>query len=206
MATLRNPNEAPPGEFQYTEYRTGLRFKEHTLVDCISKVIEHRRHRGLMPQDYLTVRAEIERQICARLGNDHCKSEGPDDTWKPVNDLTLTIRLSDIMAASRALLEWLSSGLGTASMVETQSRRAICSRCSLKKPATGCKCDILFKMIAAAVPKERQFEDLHICGACGCSLKAKCSAPANVIAASEKGRNLTYPTQCWVPSAIADAK
>lgn len=206
MAKLRNPNEAPPGEFQFVEYRTGLRIKEHTLMDCVQKVIEHRKHRGLMPQDQLTVRAEIERQICGRLGEQHCRPEDENDTWKPVNDLTLTIRLSDIMAASRALLEWLASGFGAAPMEETQSRRAICAQCPLNKPATGCKCDILYKMISASVPKDRQFEDLHICGACGCSLKAKCSAPANVIAASEKGRDLTYPTACWVPSVIADIK
>lgn len=206
MAKLRNPNEAPPGEFQFVEYRTGLRIKEHTLMDCVQKVIEHRKHRGLMPQDQITVRAEIERQICVRLGTQHCRSEDENDTWRPVNDLTLTIRLSDIMAASRALLEWLASGFGAAPMEETQSRRAICAKCPLNKPATGCKCDILYKMISASVPKDRQFEDLHICGACGCSLKAKCSAPANVIAASEKGRDLTYPTACWVPSVIADVK
>lgn len=206
MARLNNPNEAPPGNFQFTEYRSGLRITENTLMDCVQKVIDHRKHRGWGPLDRNEVRAEVERQICGRLGSVHCKPEGPDDPWKPVNDLTLTIRLSDIMAASKALLEWLSSGMRAAPMEETQRRRAICATCSLNKPATGCKCDLLYKAIAASVPKERQFEDLHICGACGCSLKAKCSAPPNVIAASEKVRSLTYPTHCWVPSVIADSK
>ena len=202
MAKLRNPNEGPPGGFRYTEYRSGLQIKEPTLMDCAHKVVEHRKHRGWGPIDVQTVRAEVERQICSRLGAQHCVSEGPDDKWKPINDMMLNFRLSSIMAASKAALEWLSSGLGMSSMEENQRRRALCSNCTLNQPATGCKCSVLYRMIDNAVPAERRFEDLHICGACGCSLKAKCAAPDNVIIASEKGRDLTYPHHCWVPDAL----
>ena len=203
MARLKDPNTAPPGGFSYRENRSGLTLTGTSLQDLTARLIDHRRYRGWWPQDAAEVSLEIQRQLCRRLGSAQCKSEGPDDPWKPVDDLTLNLGLSHVLAASRAFLEWLSSGFGTATMEETLRRRSVCLECPLNRPAAGCKCDVLYKAIAAAVPTDRQFGDAHICGACGCSLKAKLSAPAAVIAASEKGRNLQYPAECWVPDLLA---
>ena len=206
MPKLRNPTEAPPGDWVYHEVRSGLDIKANNIFELETKVSDHRMHRGWGPIDKQVIRAEIMRQICQRLSSAHCMPEGPDDPWKPVNDLTHGITLSQIMAASKAMLEWLSSGLGMAPIDEALKRREVCKTCPLNRPAHGCKCDVLYKMINAAVPDERRFADLEICGACGCSLKAKCSAPANVISASESGRDLTYPVGCWVPAVISQVK
>ena len=206
MAKLKNPNETPPGGFEFKEHRTGLMVKGNNIFELETNVSTHRQYRGIGPTDKQTIRAEVMRQICKRLGSAHCIPESKYDPWKPVEDLTLSIGLSQVMAASRAMLEWISSGFGMASMEETQARREICAVCPLNRHAHGCKCDMLYKMINSAVPKERQFADLNICGACGCSLKAKCSAPANVIIASEQGKNTVYANECWVPALLSNGK
>lgn len=202
MGRLIYPNEGPPGGFRYTEYRSGATIEETNLWALVDKVIEHRKHRGWGPTDKLTVRAEVERQLCIKLDASKCKSEGPDDDWKPVDNLVHSFGLTQIMSASRAALEWLRSGMGMSSIEESDSRRKICTTCPLNLHAHGCKCDILYKTINAIVPADRQYPELNICGACGCSLKAKVASPSNVIVASENGKPNNYPSHCWVPALI----
>lgn len=197
--------EGPPGGFRYTEYRSGAVIEDHSLWGVVDKVIAHRKHRGWGPTDQVTVRAEVENQLCQRLNRTKCKPDGPDDPWKPVDDLVPSIGLTQIMSASRAALEWIKGGLGMSSIEDSDKRRAICARCPMNQNAHGCKCDILYKTINAIVPPDRQFPELHICGACGCSLKAKVASPDSVIVASEKGKSTKYPANCWVPALLEKA-
>ena len=72
----------------------------------------------------------------------------------------------------------------------------------MNQPVQGCRCAPLYRMVDRAIPEDRRFGDLHVCGVCGCSLKAKCAVPASVVVASDEGRDLPYPVGCWVPSVL----
>jgi len=176
--------------------------EDTSLWGVVDKVIEHRKHRGWSPTDKVSVRVEVERQLCVRLDSSKCKPEGPEDDWKPVDNLAHSFGLSQIMSGSRAALEWIKGGFGMSSIADSDARRAICVTCPLNLHAHGCKCDILYKTINAIVPADRQYPELNICGACGCSLKAKVASPDSVIVASELGKSTTYPSHCWVPAIL----
>lgn len=198
MATLKFPNMAPPRGWQYFEARSRLTIKDDNLYSLTQKVIDHRKHKGWGPVDTKTVRLEIERQICQRLGTDLCIPESANDSWKPTSDISTSIGLEQVMAFSRAAFEWLKSGGDMVSLEENERRRAICAECPLNQPMNGCKCAPFYKILSNIIPDNRRHSDLHICGICGCSLQAKCASPVNVIKQSDKGRDLSYPTQCWI--------
>ena len=201
MATLRHPNDVPPCGWQYLEPRTRLKITGDNLSDLVSKVALHRKHNGF-DAALDKARMDVQRQICSKLGKRECLSEGPGDPWKPVHDLTRTASISEIMAFSRAALDWLMGGRGIVSLEVNEGRRQACVACPMNQPVQGCRCAPLYRMIDRAIPEERRFGDLHVCGVCGCSLKAKCAVPDSVVAASDKGRDLPYPVGCWVPSVL----
>lgn len=195
MALLKLQNTKPPGGYTYLQAETGLVIDSDSLHGLVAKVIQHRQYRSLGPTDDATVLLEVQRQICSRLGENECYAE-KDDTWTPV-PRPGHIRLTEIMAFSKTMLEWIKAGGALVPMEEAQRRRGICAKCPLNQMPTGCKCGLLYKMIAAIIPKERRFEDLHVCKICACTLKAKASLPLAVIEAGTAGRNLAFPVHCW---------
>lgn len=169
----------------------------------VAKVVSHREYRSLPNVDAATAERDIHAQICTRLGTNDC-SPDPGDNWVPVPTTTF-IRLADIMGFSKTMLEWIRKGLALVPMEEAQQRRGICANCPLNQASTGCKCGMLYKAIEACIPKERQFDELHICKLCSCTLKAKVNVPAEVIEAGEKGRGLRYPVHCWLHKDLPPA-
>lgn len=203
MALLKIQNTTPPGGWKFYEPATGLTIVAGNLHDLVAKVIEHREHKGVRPTDRATVVLEVQRYMCGALSTAECRSEGPSDPWVPVpSDRYIT--LADVMAASRAAMQYIV-GLGRLEpMEENQRRRRICVTCPLNQPMSGCRCGPLYRAIAAVVPSERGFADLHVCGVCHCSLRVKCAVPADVIRASDRGRGLKYPGHCWVNEVLAE--
>lgn len=195
MARLKHPNSAPPGGYTYRQKETGCVITSDNLMGLVLKVRQHRAYKNLLPTDVPTVRLEIERQLCTRLNHEHCTAE-PDDGWVPVKD-SAHITLADILAFSKTMLEWLAKGLPLVPMTEAQRRRDICVACPLNRQPSGCKCGLLYRMIASSVPRDRQFDDVHVCGVCQCSLKAKVNLPMGVVESGAQGRNLQYPVHCW---------
>ena len=201
MARLKFLTATPPRGWIYVQPETRLRIKGDNLPELVGRTIQHRQQQRLQPQDRTAVQLDIERQICARLGTEWCRPEGPDDPWVPRRE-NLTIGLGDIMGASKGGLEWLEGGRQLVSLDENQRRREVCAACPLNVPARGCLCAPLYKAIAKVVPGERRFPDLHVCQACRCSLQVKCAVPAEVIVAADAGRGISYPVQCWVPALL----
>ncbi len=204
MAHLKHVGTAPPGGYTYRQKETGLTITSDSFHGLVAKVITHREYRSLPNTDEATVEREIHNQICMRLGTNECTAD-PGDDWVPIPNNGF-IKLADILSFSKTLLEWMSKGLALVPMEEAQRRRAICVACPLNRPATGCRCAVLYQMINACIPKERKFEDLHVCGICRCSLKAKVSVPMEVIEAGEDGRNLKFPVHCWRHKVLPPAQ
>ncbi len=193
MALLKHPGTTPPGGFRYKQLETGLTVTSDNLTDLINKTVSHRLYKGLKPDDPATVSIEVQRQLCTRLGTEECKAEDKD-SWVPL-PITPRFTLMDILAFSRTLLEFIKSGGQMVPVEEAQRRRAICVACPLNQRATGCKCAVFYKMVNATVPKERRWDDLHVCGVCHCSNVAKVNVPMSVIEADR--RKLSFPVTCW---------
>ncbi len=199
MALLKTPNTSPPGGFKYVQSETKLTIVGDSLQDLTAKVVSHRKYKGLKPDDTHTVGHEIQRQICTRLGNGECKPEAAD-VWVPVKT-TKRFSLSDILAFSKAMIEFAKSGASMAPMDEAQRRRKICADCPINQRAVGCKCSLFYKAVDAALPKERRFHDMHICGICNCSNAVKVNMPVSVLLT--ESRDLSFPVHCWLPEILA---
>lgn len=199
MARLKHRYEVPPLGFWYLQKETALRIEGESLRDTATKVIAHRKYKGLGPLDLATVEREVEQQICSRLGKFHCQADGPDDPWIPRETKSTVLRLGSILAFSRAAFAWFASGRELVTQEKAQARATGCAGCPLNQPLTGCKCGSVLKIIQSVVPAEKRFEKLGVCTVCECSLPAKVWLPRSVVDASNEGRKLRFPTDgsCW---------
>ncbi len=199
MATLRYPREVPPKGFWFIQRESQLKIDGESLDELTKRVVDHRQYKGYEPTDFATVRLEVERQICSRLGKFHCKPEGPDDKWVPMEAKSTVIKLGSVLAFSRAAFEWFTTGRETVTREKAQARADKCAACPINWPLTGCKCGKVMKLIQKAVPADKQFANLGVCMVCECSLPAKVWLPRNVIDASNAGRDLKFPQDgsCW---------
>lgn len=204
MAKLTQKNTVPPGGFYYLQPESRLRIDGESLGDLLRQVILHRQHKGFEPRDPDTVQAEIERQICGRLGREQCRPEGRDDDWVPVSADSDVMSLDKIRSFSSAAWEWLKSGGKLVDMAEAERRRAICAACPANAD-TGRDCFncSLGKLIRLAVPADRRFQDLRVCSYCGCDLRSKVNVPDSVIVVSDQGRGIAYPKHCWQREILA---
>jgi len=64
---LRSKSIVPSGGWYYIQPETGFRVDADTLEQLISRVIEHRQYKEIVPTSRKFVAIEIERQICERL-------------------------------------------------------------------------------------------------------------------------------------------
>lgn len=206
MARYKFLNQVPPGGYWYIQRETALRIEGDSIPEVAKKTIAHRQYKGLQPTDYATVALEVERQICSRLGEDHCRKEGSDDPWQPLNFKSTVMKVGNVFAFSRAAFEWLTSGRELVSREKAEGRAKGCASCPLNWPLTGCKCSKIIKLISKAVPADKQFDNLGVCMACECSLPAKVWLPRNVVDASNAGRNIKFPQDgsCWQYNEATD--
>jgi hypothetical protein len=198
MALLKRRNTAPPGGFTYLQTETQFTMKGENEDQLIDFVIAHRQYRNLAPTDRESVRKEIERQICTRLGYGDCKPEGKNDPWVAQDGTKPVIGMTQMIAFSKAAMAFVASGGELAPMEEVNRRAAICLRCPLNQPVSGCSCGIFYKAIAAAVPQSRTIDGLNLCMACSCSLVAKVNLTEDQVRISNEGRKIDWPAQeCW---------
>lgn len=193
MATLKHPTTSPPGGFKYRQSGTGLTITSDSLQSLIDKVVAHRRYKKLTPDDPATVSLEVQRQICTRLGRNECNAEEKDN-WVPLPDQP-RFTLMDILAFSKTVFEFIKKGAELVPIEEAKRRRDICLACPLNQRAQGCKCAVFYKMVNSIIPKDRLWDELHVCQVCHCSNAAKVNVPLSVIEADK--RKLTFPVHCW---------
>lgn len=196
MARYRYRNQRPPRGFYYVQPESHLRIEAEDWGKIMKRVLEHRKYKGYARATLEEVIVDVERQLCSRLTPRECTPEGPDDQLRPVTESNV-ISIAAVMGFSRAALEWVSTGRELVPIEESKRRAEICKNCPLMSAYSGCKCGSLYKMIAKAVPAERRDDGLGYCRCCSCELKSKVNLPANVILASNQGRNLKWPTPCW---------
>lgn len=194
MASLRSKNTAPPGGYKYFQAETRLWIKGHTtLQDTAWAMSAHRAYKALPRSTYQECVEDLENQLCERLGSAFCKGVGER------KDFSQNIDASQAVAFSKAFIKHAAGGFEFAPIEEAKTRAEGCRNCFMNMERGGCSaCGPLVALIESAIPAERRFPGLEMCGACGCSLVAKVNATKDVIKSADKGRELTYPNVCWV--------
>lgn len=208
MARLNFWTTTPSGGWRFFEFRTRAVLRSDNGDDLVREIIAHRQYKGLEPTDAPTVRLEVERQACARLSRRDCTAEGIDDEWVPIDDRALNnFSLSTIMEVSNVMFDIIKNGeAAMVPMHEVERRRDICSRCPLNAHATGCiSCSLLYSTVNLVIPASRKFEDMHVCGACGCSLSAKLQVPLDKLKQIDASREIQYPKWCWMNEEPANS-
>lgn len=199
MAKLKSWRTTPPGGWVYHQAETNFTLKDENADALIKRVVDHRIYRSLTPTDEESVKAEIGRQICGRLGYAECRPEGKDDKWKPRDGSKPVIGMSQMLAFSKAAFAFISSGGELAPIEEVKRRQAMCLACPLSSMVTGCSCGAFYKAVDALVPASRSNAGLGICLACSCSTNAKTNLTEEQVHISNEGRDIQWPsdTPCW---------
>lgn len=198
MATLKHRATSPPGGWTYFQRETEFTIKGENEMQLVDSVVKHRQYKNLQPQDPESVRLDIERQICTKLGSAECQKEGKEDSWVPRNPERQQITMGDVLAFSKAAFAFVKSGGALAPMDEVQRRAAICRECPLNQQMTGCSCNTFYKVIDATVSADRKLAGLHVCKACNCSLVAKVNLTDEQVRVSNEGRDIKWPGgPCW---------
>lgn len=209
MALLKKHNETPPGGWTYFQRETEFTIKGENEQQLIDLVVAHREYRNLYPKDRESVRLDIERQICTRLGNLECKAEGKDDKWVPQNPVRNVVTMSMMLSFSKTAMAFAASGMQLATMEEAQRRAKMCNDCPLATPVAGCSCGTFYKAIEAVLPAERRFgQEKKVCMVCNCSVAVKMNLTDDQIVTSNEGRGeLPWPdTPCYQKDIMLAAK
>ena len=191
MAKLKKRNQTPPGGWKFKD-STGFWVEGRTLDNLVTNVILHRkRNDAESSQDPAVVEEEVTEQICATLDESWCK-----DIVVQYQDQTKVLKLDKITSIARAAIA-LMKDTEFVDNKELARRQSICKKCFLNKPAQGCACAVVYKLVDSAVPENRRDEDLQMCGACGCMINAKIQLKPDAIKAANQGKTYKYPDFCW---------
>lgn len=196
MALLKGFRDAPAGGWRYVQPETGVRFESDTFDDLISKILPHRKYKGI-PFDNL--RLDVQRQICASQTNGECEAE-PGEDYRPINDLTASMTTGKALSFGRSIVSALAEvAAGRAPLCpveESQARATVCRGCPFNKDAALCSCTAVYKAVEASIPKDRRQPGISVCMACGCSLQAKVNLPLKVVNDGNHPE-MVFPDWCW---------
>ena len=194
MIKIKKRNLVPPGGWKFKDPDSGFWLEGRSIEQLVSNVIYSRKKNGYTGSlDVEETEQEVLKQICSIIGEPHCKS---DEEMTIYEDKTGIFKLDKITSIASATLE-MAKGDSLVDVKELTRRQAICNKCFLNRPARGCACASVYKMINAAVPENRRDENLEMCGACGCMINAKIQLPMSAVNAANKGSNNKYPSHCW---------
>lgn len=194
MIKIKKRNLVPPGGWKFKDPDSGFWLEGRSIEQLVSNVILSRKKNGYTGSfDIEETEQEVLKQICSIIGEPHCKS---DEEIVIYEDKTGIFKLDKITSIASAALE-MAKGESLVDAKELARRQAICNKCFLNRPARGCACATVYKMINAAIPDNRRDENLEMCGACGCMINAKIQLPMSAVNAANKGSNNKYPSYCW---------
>jgi hypothetical protein len=204
MPYLKMPNVTPPGGWRYFQPETRLWFSgdDQGFEDMLEKIASHRSFRKLARTSLIEVKEDVHKQMCERLGPEHCR-DFPDGAFYLRQNYAANMSLSTVLAGSKAIMDFLIHGVDQVPLEQVKQRAGVCLSCHLNTPMTGCgTCSSLGKTIAKILPGERQSSQLNACAACGCSLQLKVNATIETIKNADDGRDIQYPDHCWVKKEL----
>lgn len=196
MPKLRSKTTTPVGGWRYLQPETQVWIESDHYDGLVSRVCEHRKYKGITPNDYDSVSHAIEQQFCMLLGEQWCYAERGEQ-WEPYNDLTEKVGVQQIVDFSQFAIQFISKGDPLVPKEESERRSSICKSCPFNKRSKTCICTPLYKMMDALIPSSRKIDGLNVCGICGCSLSLKVLMPQSAVDADNANKHLKFPTSCW---------
>lgn len=208
---LKNPNESPPGYWQYDIPE--LPAPHNHVGPCTNKTdlltLAWQRYQAnaiLPPTDLAD---KVEEQMCRRLGSNLCEDE---QAPKPPS---LSIRAGDVIRGTRILVEAtlqrFTGGNPRVSLEEANLRANICTNydgkgtaCPEHKPVSGCApcvAGLFFAFITRLSGGQKTAYDdkLGGCMVCGCALKGKVWIKQDLLLKAMSPEQLQrFPPHCWL--------
>jgi hypothetical protein len=184
---LQSTNVIPPGGWEYREPRIdGPPFKAGDYAGLVQKVMTCRRRNNFERPGKEEVEADIQQQICQRVGHEWC------DHMK-AGQWGFSISFDRIKTGTVALLGWATAALkGQDPYVDdaTANRRAeACAKCWANKATGGCiSCglgdQIREMLVEAKGDRWTAFDQqLESCIVCGCANQAQVHIKGEILRA-----------------------
>jgi hypothetical protein len=154
--------------------------------------------------------AQIEIQICARLGDnlEWCSNGTPAST-EQINAARKgwPVTFADFKAFTATVMDWILHGKERASDETISVRAAVCANCPFNLHPPGCtSCNIgsLRTILSPILAGHSHPMDgvLHGCSICGCDLRAKVRVPQDILLRHmQKDKLEKLPAHCWLKKA-----
>jgi len=223
---LKSRSTFPPGGFQYFQAQTGWRLPAmQDFNTAVGLIQAHRRQnpRFGLPTDFDEIADELDNYQCAILNNDPnwCMSAEvasflpgrlpPQQAAAPsAGGVAGATRLvKNLTVGIRTYLEWFGSGKPVEKALAS-ARAAVCVKCpqhvkmglyerfSKEAADEAMKVMGLLKSVDLRTPLDDQ---LHICDACDCPLRAKIWCPLDIILKHIPSENFErLDPGCWMRS------
>lgn len=221
---LKSRTTWPPGGWQFFEPSTGWRSpKGLTFDQTVSAIIKHRlaNRQYKLATDSDVVAQQLDDFTCARLKNDKawCVDSPPTGFTVPLPKRSLRAEakesvaggaryLSNASAGIKLWIDWFGEGK-TVSQDVAERRAAICAECPLNDKkrkildwftATAAReIMAIFSALNDLNLKTSKDEQLKICMACDCPMKAKVWAPMPMIKKHlSQERFNALAANCWI--------
>lgn len=216
---LKNTTDGIPGGFQYISPETGVIIgPTSAFADLVKLVRIHDRANALAD----TPAKLIEEQICARqpeICRESTESEREESMTmdsgetivlegqaqqpaqivppKPAKPKLPSVK--DVVKATKALSRWTIGGRKKVTPEHAAQRAKVCFGCPKHvgiQDCPACTTQQLHNAISLVVGRMNFTgrDALKVCGACGCSLKAKVQLPIDYL----REQNEDLPAHCWI--------
>lgn len=191
---LISHREVPPDGYRFTHPETGHKTESTDERAWLKAIKKYREDNGFPPIE----EADIWDQFCKLLPPGLCVY---DDGSKPAWFVTTRLGVRDVMRGTKAMAQFIFSGMALVSKEKADERAQICSRCYFNVPISGCApCVGLASAILAISGANKTPSDasLRSCAVCACSTKAKVWLSNEIIAKSTTEEQMQrFPDFCW---------
>lgn len=210
---LKNASMVPPGGFGsenslggfgFKEPATGAEFDGRSLSETVRLVIAHRLSNGITRTTEEEAQADVENQICKRIGPEWCRNMNAEKWGFRVDWDTIKAGTSTL---AKEALRTLAGKDPWCPQEEAERRAAICAKCFANQRGGECLgcgfMDLVRGVISETCKGVSTKSDslLQSCQVCSCLLKCKVHYPNDVLSSSmtEKQRNAYADVRdCWM--------
>lgn len=207
---LKNTMHVPPGGYLYVQPETGISFDGKSLFETTRLVTLHREQNGLDRPNLNDVRADIEAQICMRVGYEWCEH-------MEAGKWGFKVDWDTIQAGTKSLMAWALAAIKGENPYVDQSeadrRAVICSKCWANQRIPGCAgCGLMDKVRSlvteAKGDRHTLLDDrLAACLVCGCSNQAQVWIRGDLLKGAMSDHQRACYEEiggCWKSSNLVD--
>jgi hypothetical protein len=165
-----------------------------SMAELVGLVMIYRQYHGILQTSAASVEAEIEDQICQRLGPEFCHVNAGEFYSNGGFSLT-TAKIAEV---SEIVFDFIRAGAEFVPVEESKRRADICAKCPFNRTPPTCLCTPMWKAMDALVPADRRDNRMRVCQVCGCTVQVKTLISSKILSKADAGRQITYPSWCWM--------